>query len=65
MPDGSLKIDVTGPLADEIRAAAEACELSPDEWAAKVLARRMKLKGDETSVGHSGAAEPNPESRGS
>jgi hypothetical protein len=38
MPDGNLKIELDGPLAAEVRAAAEACDLTPDAWAAQALA---------------------------
>lgn len=41
MPADTLTIPLTGQLADDVRAAAEARGLSVEEWATLVLKRRM------------------------
>jgi hypothetical protein len=41
MPADTLTISFTGPLADEIRAAAEAAGLTPDEYVNRELAETL------------------------
>lgn len=47
MSDDTLTISIPGPLADDVRAAAEARGLSPEEYVRQQLAFDMALYGDE------------------
>ncbi len=38
MPPSTLTISLTGPLADEVRAAAQATDMTPEAWAQQALA---------------------------
>lgn len=46
MPDDGLKIDLAGPLADELRAAAAACGLSVEAYVRPVLQRHAAEAGE-------------------
>ena len=39
MADGALKLELTGPLADDLRAAAEACNMPVEDYLRTVLKR--------------------------
>ncbi len=41
MADGALKIELTGPLADDVRAAAEARGLTPEDYVRESLAEGL------------------------
>lgn len=45
MPADTLTISLTGPLADEVRAAAEARGLTPEDYVRKQLAWDIALGG--------------------
>jgi hypothetical protein len=43
MSDGALKVEVTGPLAEEVRAAAAARGVSPEDYVRQQLAFDVAL----------------------
>ena len=57
MSNEPLILTLTDPLAEKVRAAAEACGLSPDEWAAMVLRRRMAADRDAKDAKEKDAAD--------
>lgn len=46
MPDGALNIVLTGPLADEVRAAAEARGVTPEDYVREQLAGSVAVVDD-------------------
>jgi hypothetical protein len=46
MADGALNISLTGPLADEVRAAAEARGLTPEDYVREQLAESVAAIDD-------------------
>ncbi len=50
MPADTLTITLPGPLADEVRAAAEARGLSPEEYVRQQLADDIALEAEATDL---------------
>jgi hypothetical protein len=57
MPAEPITVSLTGPLAEKVLAAAEACGLSPNEWAEMALRRRLDIERRDKAAREQGAGE--------
>jgi len=58
MPADTLTISLTGPLVDEIRAAAAACGMSAEDWALMKIEQRAR--SDLNALRHAARLARNP-----